>query len=543
MTPPSAPPGAAGSSGSSGFIAALTDPAAYPHPVEPVQVVETHISWVLLTGDFAYKVKKPVDYGFVDYSTLERRRHFCEEEVRLNRRLAPDLYLGVVPITGDSRHPKVDGEGEAIEYAVKMREFPQQAQLDRVLARGLLGVEEVDELADTVARFHADAPPARPGEGYGGPDEVAAVMRGNFELTAKFVPDLIGRDAYAHLKGWTDQALARHRETMAGRLKDGFVRECHGDVHLRNVALLNGKIEIFDCIEFNPAFRFTDVMAEVAFTQMDFDAREHPGLGWRFINRYLERTGDYAGLTLLPMYLAYRAYVRAKVTALGPDGPEKRGAVLRQVALAEEYTRDRRPALLIMHGVTGSGKSTLSDALLMDLGTVRIRSDIERKRIAGVDRARRAQPVGGGIYSADMTRTTYARLHELAAEGLKAGYTVILDATYLKGWQRRDARAVAEAHGAPWWIVHCRATREELVYRIESRIESRAADGGAVSDGTVDVLKAQLNAAEALDAEEAGHVVLVDTDQVAAEDVPALVRGALGGGTGGPAGPGHHVAA
>lgn len=520
-------------SGSPDLIAGLLKPAAYPHEVKAVRLVETHISWVLLTGTFAYKVKKPVDYGFVDYTTLERRRHFCEEELRLNRRLAPDLYLGVVPITGDAAHPHMDGDGEAIEYAVKMREFPQDAQLDRVLARDGVGVEEVDELADTLARFHAEAARAHPGDGYGGPDEVAAVMRGNFELTARFVPGLIGRDAYAHLKGWTDEALARHRETIAARLEGGFVRECHGDVHLRNVALLDGTIEIFDCIEFNPAYRFTDVMAEVAFTQMDFDARGHPELGWRFLGRYLERTGDYAGLALLPMYLAYRAYVRAKVTALGPDGPEKRKTILRQVALAEGYTGDRRPALLVMHGVTGSGKSTLSDALLMDLGCVRVRSDVERKRIAGVDRARKAQPVGGGIYSADMTRTTYARLHELAAEGLKAGYTVILDATYLKGWQRQAAREVAEAHGAPWWIVHCRATREELVYRIEDR----AAGGGAVSDGTVDVLKAQLNAAEPLTKEESGHVVLVDTDRVAPEDVPALVRGALGGA------PGHHFAA
>lgn len=535
-SPASHPSGPAGTTGSSGFIAALADPAAYPHPVEQVTVVETHISWVLLTGDFAYKIKKPVDYGFVDYTTLERRRYFCEEEIRLNRRLAPDLYLGVVPITGDPAHPRVGKVGEpdagAIEYAVRMREFPQDAQLDRVLARGLLGPEEVDELADTLARFHEGAPQARPGDGYGGPEEVAAVMRANFELTQQFVPGLIGRDAYAHLKGWTDQALARHRDTIAGRLKAGFVRECHGDVHLRNVALVDGKVVIFDCIEFNPAYRFTDVVAEIAFTRMDFDARDRPDYGWRFLNRYLERTGDYAGLALLPLYLAYRAYVRAKVTALGPDGPERRKAVLWQVALAEGYTRDRRPALLLMHGVTGSGKSTLSDALLMDLGCVRVRSDVERKRIAGVGRKRKAQPVGGGIYSADMTRTTYARLHELAAEGLKAGYTVILDATYLKGWQRQAAREVAEAHGAPWWIVHCRASREELTYRIESR----AAEGG-VSDGTVAVLKAQLDAAEPLTEQEGGHVVLVDTDQVPPEDVPALVRGALGGA------PGRHFAA
>lgn len=520
-------------SGPADLIAALLGPAAYPHPVDEVEVVETHISWVLLTGAFAYKIKKPVDLGFVDYSTLERRRHFCDEEIRLNRRLAPDLYLGVVPITGDPAHPKVGevgDDGGAIEYAVKMREFPQEAQLDRVLARGLLGPEEVDELADTVARFHAEAARAAPGDGYGGPDEVAAVMRANFEATARFVPELIGRDAFGHLKGWTDAALKTRRDAIAGRLKDGFVRECHGDVHLRNVAMWDGRLEVFDCIEFNPTYRFTDVMAEVAFTQMDLDARGRPDLGWRYLNRYLERTGDYAGLALLPLYLAYRAYVRAKVAALGPDGAERRETVQRQVALAERYTKDRRPELLLMHGVTGSGKSTLSDALLMDLGCVRIRSDIERKRIAGVERARAPRPVGTGIYSADMTRTTYDRLHEMAAEGLKAGYTVILDATYLKLWQRQAAREVAEAHGAPWWIVHCRASREELVYRIESR----ESEGGAVSDGTVSVLTAQLKAAEALTAEEAGHVVLVDTDRVAAEDVPALVRGALGGAAGRP---------
>jgi aminoglycoside phosphotransferase family enzyme/predicted kinase len=506
------------------LVKALCDPAAYAHPVEaPVRVIETHISYVLLTGRYAYKLKKPVDFGFVDYTTLERRRHFCEEEVRLNKRLAPDLYLGVAAVTGDPAHPRMDGEGEALEYAVRMREFPQEAQLDRVLARGVLEPDEVDEVAASLARFHAEAAVARPGDGYGGPDEVTGVVRGNFEATRAFVPEWIPADRFDHLSAWTDDFLARHRETIAGRLADGFVRECHGDAHLQNMALVDGRVEIFDCIEFNPTYRFTDTMAEIAFTRMDFDARGRPDLGWRVLNRYLEIGGDYAGLALLPLYLAYRAYVRAKVAALGPETPERAEVIRRQVDLADAYTRPGRPALLIMHGVTASGKTSVSDALVEALGAVRIRSDVERKRLAGVPRRREPEAVGSGIYSADMTRATYERIHALAEDALKAGFTVILDATYLKAWQRQAAREAAERAGAPWWIVHCRAPRAELVYRIQSRAEQP----GNVSDATVDVLSAQLKAAEPLAGEEATRVVLVDTDAADPSEVPDLVAAVL----------------
>lgn len=507
------------------LIQGLRDPAAYPHPVGSVRLIETHISYVLLTGRFAYKLKKPVDFGFVDYTTLERRRHFCEEEVRLNRRLAPDLYLGVVPVTGDPARPRMGGEGEPLEYAVRMREFPQEAQLDRVLERGALGTDEVDELADTLARFHAGAAVARPGDGYGGPEEVAAVVRANFDLTERFVPEWIPAERYRHLSEWSDAFLAAHRDTIAGRLADGFVRECHGDAHLQNIALVDGRIEIFDCIEFNPAFRFTDVMAEIAFTRMDLDARGRPDLGWRVLNRYLEVGGDYAGLALLPLYLSYRAYVRAKVTLLGPDTPQKAEVARRQVDLADAYTRPGRPALLLMHGVTGTGKTTVSTELVERLGAVRIRSDAERKRLAGVAREHRATAVGGGIYSPDMTRGTYDRLHALAEGVLAAGYTVVLDATYLKEWQRRAARETAERAGVPWWIVHCRAPREELIYRVERRAERP----DAISDANVEVLHAQLKAAEPLAGDEVSRVVLVDTDTVDPAEVPDLVRAQLDG--------------
>jgi aminoglycoside phosphotransferase family enzyme/predicted kinase len=521
------------------LIEALADPAAYPHPVGTVRLIETHISWVLLTGRFAYKVKKPVDLGFVDYTTLERRRHFCEEEVRLNRRLAPDVYLGVVPITGDPAHPKVGGEGEAFEYAVRMREFPQDAQLDRALARGTVGPDEVDELADTLARFHAEARVARPGDGYGGPEQVAAAIRANFTLTEPFVGKGIDPERYRHLADWSEAVLARNRDRITARLADGFVRECHGDAHLRNIALVEGRIEIFDCIEFNPAFRFTDVMAEIAFTRMDFDVRGRTDLGWRVLNRYLEMGGDYAGLALLPMYLSYRAYVRAKVALLGPETPERADVVARQVDLADAYTRPGRPALLVMHGVTGTGKSTVSSEIIERLGAIRIRSDAERKRLAGAARGHRPGGVGAGIYSADMTRATYDRLHELAEAVLAAGYSVVLDATYLKRWQREAARDVARRAGVPWLIVHCRAPREELIYRIEARAE----EAGTISDATVDVLHAQLKAAEPLEGEEAGRVVLVDTDGVDPAEVPDLVRGALEGMPGASGSPGRQVEA
>lgn len=513
------------------LIRGLLKAEAYPHPVSAVTRIETHISHVLLTGDFVYKLKKPVDLGFVDYTTLERRHYFCQEELRLNRRLAPHLYLDVVAITGSPDAPRVGGDGPVIDYAVKMRAFKQEDQWDHALADGRLTAEHLTSLADTLARFHERVAVARPGDGLGGPEQVRAALMANFELTRRFVPNLIDAASFARLESWTDEQLTRLSGTIRARLADGFVRECHGDVHLQNVAFVGDEVVLFDCIEFNPAFRFVDVMAEIAFTVMDLDSRGRSDLGTRFLNRYLEIGGDYAGLQLLPMYLSYRAYVRAKVTALSPAAPGQGERISGLISLAEGYTCLPRASIVVMHGVTASGKSTVSTALLDRLRAIRIRSDVERKRLAGVPRETRPGdelPKGttdGDIYDASSTDATYERLRDMAVGVVETGFSVILDATYIHRAARQAVRELGERLGVPVVIVSCQASESVLT----ERLSQRAAQSGGVSDGTVRVLQSQLQVADALDAGELETAIVFDTEKADYDALAAQLTLALQG--------------
>src|SRR5262245_16780588 len=304
------------SAGPDALVAALHDPRRYPHPVEGVKLLETHISWVLLTGAYAYKLKKPLDLGFLDFGTLAARKRSCEEELRLNRRTAPRLYVGVVPITGTAAEPTVDGQGPPIEYAVKMREFPQEALLARAAARGALPIERMDELAATVAAFHATVDRAGADSPFGTPHEVIGQARQNFAQMRAFVADPPCGAALARLAAWTEREFAERYDAFVARHGQGFVRECHGDLHLRNLVLLDGRILPFDCIEFNAAFRWIDVMNEIAFLAMDLADHTLVRHAWRLVDAYLEETGDYAGLAVLRFYLVYRALVRAKIAGM-----------------------------------------------------------------------------------------------------------------------------------------------------------------------------------------------------------------------------------
>src|SRR6266516_4567782 len=291
--------------GQARLVAALAKPphfgARFGPDCEQVTVLETHISYVLLTGRYAYKLKKAVDFGFLDFTTLAARRHFCEEELRLNRRLAPALYLDVVPITGSVDAPIVGGDGIAIEYAVKMGEFPQDALASGLLTRGELVPADIDALAAMVAAFHGAIEVAAAGAGFGAPEGILQRAQDNCSALLPLLDDP------------AERAHAARRGAFLRRVEEGFVRECHGDLHLGNIARIDGELTIFDCIEFNPALRWIDVMSEVAFTVMDLEDRGRADLSHRFLNAYLERTGDYSGLAVLRFYLVYRALVRAKI--------------------------------------------------------------------------------------------------------------------------------------------------------------------------------------------------------------------------------------
>jgi len=507
-------------------LAALREPACYPHASGPVELIETHISRVFLAGEYAYKIKKPVNLGFLDFGTLEKRRFYCEEELRLNRRTAPELYLGVVPIADSPEGPRVDRTGKAIEYALKMRRFPQDALADGMARRGELGAPEADAIAAALAAFHAAIPAAPEGSQFGSPEHVAAPALENFRQIDPLVADPAET---ARLREWTQSESARLRAVFAARKRDGFVRECHGDLHLGNIIFPGGRPLLFDCIEFDPELRWIDVMNEIAFLAMDL--REHglEATAWRFLNGYLEATGDYGGVRVLRYYLVYRAVVRAKIACIREHQPGAGAAVQGRahqeygdyLALAGTLAAFGRPALVLMQGLSGSGKTTIAQAMLERIGAIRVRSDVERKRLHGLAaQARtRAQPCGG-IYAPESTRLTYDRLERAARDIVESGYCAIVDAAFLRRAEREQFRALARELRAPFLIASCRASETAL----RSRLARREAAVSDASEAGIAVLENQLKTQEPLGADELAHAVLIDSEREGAR-----LQNAIGG--------------
>jgi len=467
----------------------------------PVTLIQTHISSVLLAGEHAYKLKKPVAFGFVDFSTLAARQRCCEEELRLNRRTAPQIYLDVVRITGTDEAPRIGGRGQAIEYAVRMRRFPTRNLADRRARAGRLNASHIDRLAAEVAAFHAAAAPAPAGSDYGSPEKVLRWARENFALCMLRLDDEPRRARLQKLARWTEDEFRARAGWFAARRSGGFVRECHGDLHLANIVLIDEVPVPFDGIEFNPELRFIDVASDIAFTFMDLIEHGLPRLAWRFVDRVLSASGDYGLLAGLRFYAVYRALVRAKVSLIRAHQPdahpaERRkaaGAFARDLALAERLATPPSPLLVAVGGLSGSGKTTVAGLLLEHLGAVRVRSDIERKRRAGLAAgARKAAPFGAGLYSAEMTARTYERLYEAAATVLDAGYPVIVDAAMLRRAERDALRELAARLKMRCECVWCEAPLATL----RGRIARRQAKGADASDATLAVLEQQCRFAE-----------------------------------------------
>jgi len=507
------------------LIQALHNPACYDHPVQNIRLVETHISWVLLTGDYVYKIKKPVNLGFLDFSTLEKRRFYCAEELRLNRRLAESLYLGVVPIAGPLSRPVVNGPGEPVEYAVRMVQFPEAARLDRMLARGDLGATHVDSLAQELAEFHGRIRVAGDDSPFGNPDHVYEPVKENFE---QIRPRIETQDQIPlqRLEAWSEQTFAGLRRTLEDRKRRGFIRECHGDAHLANMVWLDGRAVLFDCLEFSENLRWIDTMSEVAFLTMDLDDRGHAALARRALNAYLEHTGDYAGLAVFRFYQVYRALVRAKVACIRlsqgvlneKEKRQVREEYLGYVNLAERYTRALPTALLITHGLSGSGKTWLSQQLLEAIDAIRLRSDVERKRLYGLaPHQHSGSGIDSGIYTAEASRLTYAHLLELAGAILQAGYPVIVDAAFLRRGQRAPFRVLAETMRAAFVILEIHAPeyvlRERLLHRTDQTREA--------SEAGLAVLDHQLASQEPLLDDEKSDALAIDS---VASGISAVVR-------------------
>ena len=504
-------------SASARLVEGLLNPAAYPHPVARVELLETHISWVLLAGDFAYKVKKPVSLGFVDFATLEARRHFCEEELRLNRRTAPALYLDVVAITGTAASPVLGGAGPAIEYAVRMRRFPQEALLGRMAREGRLEAGHIDRLARAVAGFHARVERAGASLAFGSAEQVLADALANFTQVDALDDSESTRALRRELRERTRYSGASLAGDFARRKREGFVRECHGDLHLGNVTLVEGVPVVFDAIEFNESLRWIDVMADLAFPVMDLEHHSLPRFAWRLLNGYLEATGDYGGLGVLRFYLVYRAMVRAKVDCIRAHQADANAlerersarAYRAHLKLARHLGQPQPAALVVMHGLSGSGKTTVSQALLESLGAVRARSDVERKRLHGLDAlARTASPTGAGLYGAQETDRTYSQLAHIAGEVLAQGYPAIVDAAFLERSRREFFREIAGDHGAAFAIVACGAPEAEL----RRRVERREREGSDASEAGLAILENQLGRLEPLAEDELESTVFIETE-------------------------------
>lgn len=492
------------------LIQHLRNASAYPHPTRNIEVMETHISWVILTGEFAYKIKKPVNFGFVDYSTLEKRRRFCELEIQLNRRFAADLYLGTVAIvSGDgglivSDRSSAGDESEPVEFAVKMRQFSQDDIVAACLRDVRLTPKAIDSFGRYVSRFHDSADVAPVATHFAEFEQVAKDAMDNFAEVRRFLYEGSRFSLLRRLERWTRKQLKILEPKIANRKTRGKVRRCHGDMHLKNIVLMGDQLQAFDGIEFNEELQWIDVLSELAFPVMDFVSRGRPDLGWRLLNSWLEITGDYRNLDLFRFYLVYRAMVRAKVTCLNPknwsqdtensaetaDDMDRRyvGPWDKYLETAAYLAFDLRPRLAITHGFSGSGKSTAAMKIIEEDGGIRIRSDVERHRLAD-------QCGSHDKYSAEMNDRVYAVLLELAESVAGAGFPVIADATFLTLNRRKPFMQVSQQAGWSFEIVDCDAPFEELCERIIHR-------GPDASEATVDVLKKQLAKHDPLTAEE-----------------------------------------
>jgi aminoglycoside phosphotransferase family enzyme/predicted kinase len=495
------------------LVDALMTPAAFEHPVSSVELIETHISWLILTDDYVYKIKKPITLDFLDFADLERRKFYCEEEIRLNQPWAPDIYLDVVPVCLDNEQPRFSAHGPAIEYAVRMHRFDEKMRLDVQLERGELSVADMKELGRNIAARHMAA--ERVDKSHR--ERVVALVKefiwDNFAALQGFVDDA----ELSVLREWTARELQIVEELLWKRFDDGYVRDCHGDLHLANLVRLPDGITTFDCIEFSTDLRHIDVACDIAFLIMDLVEKRRHDLAAHFLNRYLESTGDYGSVRLLSLYFVYRCLVRAKVAAIRSgerESDKEREADLAEMRryrdMAHRQIVSRVPILIVMSGLSGSGKTRLSGRLMAAMPAIRVRSDLERKRMFGLGESEQSDSgIDSGIYKRDVSRRVYSLLCETAEMILKAGHHVILDAAFLHESERAMAIAVAKSCQAPYVLIAVDAPLDIL----RKRVQSRARKATDASEAGPEVLEHQLATAEAMTVEEKAIAIPCDTSK------------------------------
>jgi len=486
-------------------IRGLLRPEAYAHPVDTIELKETHGAWVVLAGQYAYKLKKPVDFGFFDYSTSERRTADAEAEVRLNRRLTPSTYLGLVDVVERDGRIHVGGEGRVLERAVWMRRLPEAGMLTTLLRQGAVSSRLIRRIARLMAGFHRDAPTGPGVNEFGEQPNLAANWRENFDQMGPYVGVTVPADQLEAIKRYVERFLESRRELLDRRVAQGRIRDGHGDLHAGSICIVDREIVVFDCIQFSARYRCADVAAEVAFLSMDLDHVGRADLGWAFVDEYVKRSGDNELADLLEFYKCYRAFVRGKVLSLRLGqrtlSEDERQNVTGQARfyfdLATAYTDSiLRPRLVVMSGLPASGKTTLARALASRLGLVYLSTDVTRKRRAGMQSTDRAPAAfGAGLYQADATRATYAQLRRETVRWLRRGVSVVLDGTFGSPHQRDLARELALRHHAGFSLVVTAC--DEATTR--SRIEDRQQDPANVSDATWTTYEAMRRAYSAPD--------------------------------------------
>ena len=481
----------------------LKKPEVYGNEVSSVKVLQTHISYVFLTGKFAYKVKKPVNFGFLDFSTLEKRKYFCEEELRLNQRLCPRMYLEVVAITIRDGVVRVNGDGEIVEYAVKMEQFPQDRIMTQVLGREGIDFEVIDTICDILVKFYNKNPSSEEIAAFGRFSAVKQNIDENFEQTKSKIGLTIPEDIYNEIKYVNDRFFLRKNLVFECRRQEGFIRDCHGDLHSGNIVLADD-IYIFDCIEFNQRFRYCDIASDIGFLAMDLDFLNHPFLSSYFIECYIERSGDSGVFDVLNFYKCYRAYVRGKVAGFRLDDPqidkhdkdEALGIARDYFALSRYYSRlmdieliRKKPVLFLVGGLTGTGKSTIASKIAVDYHAVLVNSDLIRKEMAGIDKFEpHRDAFNTGLYAPNNIDQTYKQVIAKARSMLEQRFSVILDATFVYQRHRDLASSLAHEIKVPLVVIQCVCEPSVVKRRLEKRLKEKS-----VSDGRWEIYQHQIN--------------------------------------------------
>ncbi len=486
----------------------------FDHPVERFKLIETHISWVILTGEYCYKIKKPMNFGFLDFTTLEQRHTYCDKELELNQKLAPEIYLEVLPISGSEENPRLGEKDSVIEYAIKMREFSQNCLFDALLRQNQLHSAQMIDLAHELANFHESTSSDSP-EYFGTPQQIFDPVEENFMQIGEMIKEPEDIQLMETVKNWSYETHKNLTPVFQKRRNTGFVKACHGDVHLGNITLYKDKPVIFDCIEFNESFRYTDTMADLGFLLMDLEEKNQSKFASIVLNTYMIHTGDYEGVKVLPFYCVYRAVVRAKIALFeyhqqtDPKEAQLRLDIYRKfMKLAQKFAKRKSPMLLLTHGFSGSGKSTLAKLLVENANFLQLRSDVERKRMQGI--AVNASSHSGlyqDLYSETQTQKTYEYLLTLTKISLHTGFDTIVDATFQKQSQRKAFMEFAKKNNIPFCILHCEASMEKLLDWIQTR-----SDNTEISEANREVLLAQQDKFEPLTAEEISHCISINME-------------------------------